>query len=322
MNNSSSSNSWDAEAAQRRSSDGILRDDVIRDDVTEATVSAELDEAGASLPNAEEVRGRRTSRAGSSRRSLRDNNNHNGVADEENNTTRVSLKWVWAGAVLSFLLLVVVLPVLAVKQSQRNNNGGSSVTLDDSNLGRGPDSGAASRPRPQLAEVVQFLLDNGISSAEDLDTENSPQQLAAAWLAEEDPANLPVPTGAATGVDASIDSYRYMARYVLALDYFAWEGENWKDDMNFLTGDDICFWNQVYLLPQGRLDLGVFCEWFQQRPLPRYLHFSEYDCLRGGQRPNGILLVYFFLLPVMLHSCNFCCCCCCFLSFELSLPPC
>ena len=137
--------------------------------------STKLDEAGASLPNVEELRtslGGRTS--SSSRR-------RNTINSSDDNNTKVSLKWVWIGATLSFLLLVIVLPVVSVKQNQRNNN---SNTIDDSsnNLSRGPDAGAKTRPRPALQDVKQFVLENAISSAAALETEGSPQQRAALWL--------------------------------------------------------------------------------------------------------------------------------------------
>jgi len=291
--------------------DGIMMSTMsIRDDVTEATVSAELDEAGASLPNVEELRtslgGRPSSRSRSSWRGR--NNNSNTSSDN----TKVSLKWVWIGAALSFLLLVIVLPVVSVKQNQRNNNNNSNSNNSNSNLSRGPDAGAPTRPRPSFDDVKQFVLQNAISSAADLETEGSPQQRAARWLAEDDPANLIVPS---EDID-TVAGYRYMARYILALDYYHWQGDTaWYDTLNFLSGDDICFWNKQFLTPNGALKLGVFCNWLEQWPLPRFLHFSAYT--------NSITVCSTVLLYGWLCSCLYCCktiavfahtdcsCCCC-----------
>ena len=238
-------------------SDGILRDrgGAGRDDDTAVTIPADLDEAGASLPLPEEIR---TSIGGGSTR-------HNGSS-----AGAVSLKWVYLGAAISLIVLVIVIPIVSFRPSSSSNDAlsGGDGAPSDYTISRGPDPGASLRPRPALQDVIQYLLDNGVSSQQDLQTQGSPQNKAAIWLAEEDPANLVVPVLNIT----TVDGYRYMTRYIMTLNYFAMDGENWIDNMNFLSGDDICYWNSRY--PDG-VDLGCLCAVFDF-PVPRWVHFSEY----------------------------------------------
>ena len=251
-------NSNDINSSER--SDGILRDrgGAGRDDDTAVTISADLDEAGVSLPLPEEIR---TSIGGGSTR----RNNNRSI------TGPVSLKWVYLGAALSLIVLVIVIPIVSFRPSSSSNaatvSGGDGP--NEYTISRGPDPEAATRPRPALQDVIQYLLDNGVSSQQDLQSEGSPQNMAASWLAEEDPANVIIPAFNVT----MVDGYRYMTRYIMALNFFAMDGENWLDDMNFLSGGDVCYWHSRY--PNG-LDLGCFCAAFDQNPVPRWVHFSEY----------------------------------------------
>lgn len=244
-------------------SDGILRDRGVAaggDDATVATVSAELDEAGVSLPLPEEIR---TSIGGGSTRGNHSNRSITGA---------VSLKWVYLGAALSLLVLVIVIPIVSFRPSSSSSDvslSGGDGGPNDFTLGRGPDPEAARRPRPARQDVIQYLLDNGVSSQQDLQSDGSPQNLAASWLAEEDPANVVIPTFNVT----TVDGYLYMTRYIMALNYFAMDGENWLDSMNFLSGDDVCYWNSRY---PNNVNLGCLCAAFDEYPVPRWVHFSEY----------------------------------------------
>ena len=266
MNIRNDPNSTDLEQSGR--SDGILRyvgggDD----DHTAVTVSADLDEAGASLPLPEEVR---TSMGGGSTRRLGRNGSN----------SPVSLKWVYLGAALSLIVLVIVVPIVSFRPAATKNNSlsefagggiGENNGYNSYTIPRGPDPEAARRPRPLLQNVVQFLIDNSVSTPEDLHLDGSPQNLAAAWLAEEDPANLVVPLQPAFNT-TTLDGYRYMMRYVMALNFYAMDGENWFDDMNFLSGDDVCFWHT--LIAEGGF-MGCMCAAFDY-PVPRWVKLSKF----------------------------------------------
>lgn len=110
--------------------------------------------------------------------------------------------------------------------------------------------------------VVEYLANEGISDREDLQAYESPQNRAAWWIAEEDLASLTVPTSGSTD-----DTYRYVARYVMAVNYYAMGGEGWHSQLNFLSEDDICQWQDA--------DLGVRCS--TERPdIPVTLYLGEF----------------------------------------------
>ena len=70
-----------------------------------------------------------------------------------------------------------------------------------------------------------------------LEDADSPQGKAVQWLAETDPAELPVPP-----TMEYKDSFRFVQRYSLAVAFYAWGGWN-TTEVPFLTGDNECNWN-------------------------------------------------------------------------------
>lgn len=89
-------------------------------------------------------------------------------------------------------------------------------------------------PRPEHNDVIKYLHSHNISSHEELTTVDSPRNLAARWLAESDPAQLPIPV---------TYDYLYVARYVMVLNYFALNGDGWTMNVNFMTDKHVCDWN-------------------------------------------------------------------------------
>ena len=210
------------------------------DDRTEATCPVELDDVGVSLPDPEELRTTVSPRRSSSRRSVTQN-----ISSSSNNK-KLSLKWVWIGSFLALLLLVVVIPAVVLSRGSEDP-----------------------RARPQVQDVIQYLINQDVSSAEAFATEDSPQTKAAKWLAEDDPASIPVPSGNI----ATIHGYRYMFRYVMAVNYYAMGGQQWsKRAMNFLSGDDICDWR----VQANGWYYGVICSLVDS--VPRMVRFSKYCC--------------------------------------------
>jgi len=137
----------------------------------------------------------------------------------------------WALAIGSFLLIFIVILVVALTVSK--NSSSSSLRAAD------------------FETVAEFLTKEGISDAGLLLNKGTPQNRAALWLAEDDPRNLAVPDVS----KRNTEGYRYVARYIMALNYFALDGENWFSKLNFLSGDDICDWN----VNVNREDWGVVC---------------------------------------------------------------
>jgi hypothetical protein len=104
------------------------------------------------------------------------------------------------------------------------------------------DTGAAPSERASFEDIVKYLSLEGVSSQTDLITSGSPQNKAARWLAEEDLAAVIVPT---VSIDDPQDTsgYMFMVRYIMALDYHAFDGPGWLTQVDFMTGVDVCSWN-------------------------------------------------------------------------------
>jgi hypothetical protein len=78
------------------------------------------------------------------------------------------------------------------------------------------------------------LLQNEVSDAEALQDDSSPQFRALLWLANNDNMVLDLD---------SAPTVILVERYVLALLYFATNGEGWKDQRDFLSVSSVCQWN-------------------------------------------------------------------------------
>ena len=90
-------------------------------------------------------------------------------------------------------------------------------------------------------------------------------KIAADWVVLTDPLQLTYPTYHLAYVDHFVVSlyqeeyneaiYRIRQRYTLALLYFSTNGQEWKNQYNFLTKNDVCDWSEW---KNGTL-LGVIC---------------------------------------------------------------
>ena len=136
-----------------------------------------------------------------------------------------------------FFTLAIVAVVLAVTLP-KSKGGAIKEATDGSTTNE-------SAPRTtDFDSVVDFLVKHEISDFEDLQDNNSAQYHAALWLAEDDPQKLAVPTDTKRH---DTEGYLFVARYVMALNYYAMGGEGWVDQLNFLSGEDICEWNNAFL---------------------------------------------------------------------------
>lgn len=106
--------------------------------------------------------------------------------------------------------------------------------------------------RPRLQEVQGYLAAQGISSRRDLETRNSSQFLAAQWIANLDNMNLTIP-------DNKMDRESFHQRYILALLYFALQGDEWTDQVDFLRGESECSWNSFEWDKTDQMQ-GVICD--------------------------------------------------------------
>jgi hypothetical protein len=109
--------------------------------------------------------------------------------------------------------------------------------------------------------VSKYFVDQGVSESSAFDDESSPQYLAALWLASQDGAKLPLPSDT-RGVR------EYLFRYVMALNYFAFDGDKWFAPLKFLSNEPVCKWKS--------LDFGVLCYEVDGEELPLELVLSKY----------------------------------------------
>lgn len=90
-------------------------------------------------------------------------------------------------------------------------------------------------------EIVEWMVKEDVSHRTDMETTGKPQHSAVEWLALHDEGNLPVPT---TGTrDDFGDGYKYVVRYVMAVNYFATQGHRWDKDYRFMSKKDVCGWH-------------------------------------------------------------------------------
>ena len=91
-------------------------------------------------------------------------------------------------------------------------------------------------------DTVQLLLSEINIDLDALSTPFTSEQKAFVWL-----------SSLSTGQLDLCRPYEVVQKYVLALLYYATNGENWNLQLDFLTNDDVCSWNDGS-------NTGVFCE--------------------------------------------------------------
>lgn len=114
-------------------------------------------------------------------------------------------------------------------------------------------------PEERLASTKSFLT--SFSSKSDINSKGSPQNLAAEWIAVTDPRQVDIP--ASTSYE---ESYEFVQRYVLAVLYYATQGDSWNDGRmsHFLGSSSECRyvlsarcrqWNGGFVLYAETVDL-------------------------------------------------------------------
>jgi hypothetical protein len=110
--------------------------------------------------------------------------------------------------------------------------------------------------KSDIEDVLNYLVLAGVSSEISLRTLDTPQNIALAWLALDDEANMAVPDVPIT----EMAGYRYITRYVLAVVYYSMGGENWNFQAGFTTIQDVCSWSDVKFDGSSFYRQGVFCD--------------------------------------------------------------
>jgi hypothetical protein len=143
---------------------------------------------------------------------------------------------------LALLLVVGVILGVAIAIPLTTNNDKDSSSIDSAvTPTQSPTLTKASTPpaappacTSMDCRLAKILLQNGVMDAEALQDDSSPQFRALRWLATEDTALLDLD---------STSTVILVERYVLAVLYFATNGEGWEDQQNFLSASSVCEWN-------------------------------------------------------------------------------
>lgn len=150
------------------------------------------------------------------------------------------------GIISLIAVLIVTVIGLSVGVAMRGNelqaaSAGNTAAGDT-------DSPAQDLPdfEPREEFVRDWLLDNNVSSAEDMDEAGSAHELARLWIADEDQLRLPIPDSL-----NSTEGARFVSRYVIALIYATMGGSNWDYQLSFLSEKDVCEWNDIFVAAEG-----------------------------------------------------------------------
>lgn len=122
-----------------------------------------------------------------------------------------------------------------------------------------------------------YLIEKGISRSVDLFNKTSPQYIAAQWLSHKDGMRMEVPD--------IYSSYHlsYVERYTLAVFYFALGGEDWTNQLNFLTDTHVCTWYQDFRIDTNSdnldgefMSLGIHaCQRIEGELVPKSIYLRK-----------------------------------------------
>jgi hypothetical protein len=141
-----------------------------------------------------------------------------------------------------FLLLSAAVIGLSVGLTSDNRK-------DNSSAGAG--SGYSQNSEEKKAHMKQYIIDNLVSTEQDLGDSTSPQSRALAFLASEEKKSAP--NG---GLDSK-EGYAFITRYAMTTLYYATQGASWNYGLLFLSEHDTCEWYEVFTPPIGQV--GVLC---------------------------------------------------------------
>lgn len=198
------------------------------------------DEIGESLPTAEEIK-RET----------------NFISNEERNKlTNRLFKHRYMILILFIciiILMILGIAIIGIKKSKQNSSENSN-------------SNTSKRRNVDLQTLTNYLQDQYrielFEAGQASSSFNTPQFKAARWLSEMDGANFHLPGSSGNDEDDNeVYKYRYLARYLMAVQYYATDGPNWKNQFNFLSSKDICDWIGYIDTSSNDVELaGIFCD--------------------------------------------------------------
>ena len=161
-------------------------------------------------------------------------------------------------------ITVAPAPTIAQKPTDDGKDTGNDATPEPATvLPATPPTNAPVAPAPsdnnpeiRLALTKSWLVDQGISSEADLNTQGSAQQKALNFMAVQDGLKMAIPSGDKT----TREGYDFMTRYVLTVFFHATKGDRWVYSLNFLLPFSACYWYSVLQYPNLKQEFrGVAC---------------------------------------------------------------
>ena len=228
------------------------------------TNSVSVSGGESSLPHVEELKATTKGyRHNNSNRNSNSSNSNNSGSKFRKALRGGRRKLYVAGTVLLLVVLILLISIPTSKRKNRNSSNNDNSNNDNSgkgndNSGNGSISFAGRNATKE--DVFQFLKDQEIY--QDIaffeQTVKTPQHRAVAWLAREDKANLKVPTKK----DDAAKIYRYLVRYVMAVNFYALGGPDrpWRNKLNFLAPTSVCTWQGPVIYGTKFTTVGVFCD--------------------------------------------------------------
>jgi hypothetical protein len=176
---------------------------------------------------------------------------NSGGGDNDQNAASSAFGWKGTRFLIAFVLLLVVGVILGVTipLTTTNNKDKDSLSINSvvtpsqsptqsptQSLAQSQSQFPTQSPAPTACTTLdclaEILLQNEVSGAEALEDDSSPQFRALRWLANEDTAVLDLD---------STSTVFLIQRYVLAVLYFATNGEGWEQ-LKFLPASSVCEW--------------------------------------------------------------------------------
>ena len=198
-------------------------------------------------------------------------------------TIKYAICVVFAAALVLALLLTAVLV---------SSLGKSVLHIPDSDPGIPSDIFLPEKqPEPEDSRYAQMTeVLKSVSDVSNLETQGSPQYLAASWIVNQD--SLRVSTS---------QPEKLIQRYVLSLMYFTLgKNSEWKKNLGFLSGKDECTWNiaEPSAVVTDIKIAGVLCN---DKGKVTQLNFRK--CHLSAKRAKAVAI---FLLYVQLLTRSFC----------------
>jgi hypothetical protein len=201
-------------------------------------------------------------------------------------SSRKRRRWIAGGALIIVLIgLVVALIVVFTVPKEEDP---PPASTNDSNPTAPPPS---TPPTPALPTRTSYLNESLSPIFGDLVSDPSTSQFAAlSWLAESDPANLPL---------ESTPLSVFQDRFILATLYFSTNGESWTNQYNFLSAAGICDWN-IRTLDRTN---GVSCDEVDQISIALGKHATTQKRTSATVCDNSRLSITFHS-PIMTEENN------------------